>query len=215
MRVVLACLLLAGALCGSAASASAQTISLASPDAGKWDAWLGVSSFSGRRSDLNAWTDWYQTPALEAEVARYWSPHLRTAIRAARTGEGRAYSQQPIFVPGQPVPGYRFAEHWLSTTDLSASLSYQFLENAWVHPFVAAGVRVSREHERLEIRTYTDRPGPTEHVENDWWRGRPFLGFGAKFYLSPRAFIRSELQVSFGSGEVAHVGLGGGVGIDF
>jgi hypothetical protein len=211
MRFLLLCL-----ACLAATPLSAQTVTLAPPDPARWDISAGAGTFSGRRTGINDWDTWYTTGAARIDVGFYWTPHLRTEATVLRSGEGHLFSQTPVVVPGQAFPSFQYATHRMQTTQVSAAVTYQFLENAWVHPFLSAGTLLSVDRDRVEAAP--TRPGPAALpvlTETQTSAVHPFIAAGAKFYVSPRAFIRSDLRVSLGTGGRSQVSVGAGIGVDF
>lgn len=215
--------LLAVATAVAARPAAAQTISLTPSDLKRWDVSAGVGWVAGNKSGtVERWNDWYDTFAVSLDVGRYWTPHLKTEVSGTFTTSGTVYSGEQVTVPGVPHPIFVSREHRFRLDAVSASVSYQFLDNAWVHPFLTAGVQAAREHER-SVRPYpvafdgSGRPfGVTETVrEATAVAVRPFAGGGFKFYVSERVFVRSDFTAAVASGRVAQTAWRGGVGVDF
>jgi hypothetical protein len=182
-----------------------------------WDGSFNLGLLSGQRRDLNEWSSWYSTGTYSAELGRYLTPHLKVSLDAGRSGEGEIFSQQQVIVPGQPSPNFIYEQHFLERSYVSGSVSYQFFENAWVHPFVTAGAQHAWEQDRVRVQgTSSGRlppPPPTDSVVSRT-RVRPFVGAGAKFYLTPRAFAQGQVQVAPGP-DGAHIAANGGFGVDF
>ena len=109
---------------------------------------------------------------------------------------------------------------------LDASLVWQFHDNQWVHPFVQVGAAVSWDRvltrswpqwvyvggSRPENRVVISEGGisdPRTTTDAGF-----LLGGGAKVYVSPRFFIRTDGRASFGrTGQALQ--LRAGFGIDF
>lgn len=183
-----------------------------------WDGSFNIGLLSGQRSDLNEWSSWYSTGSFSGELGRYLTPHLKVTLDAGRSGEGEIFRQQQVAVSGQTNPGFIYEQHFLQRTHVAASVSYQFLENAWVHPFVTAGAQHAWEMDRIRVQgTSFGRPGlpPAPPAESVVRRTtvRPFVGVGAKFYMTPRAFAQGQMQVAPGPGG-AHIAASGGFGVD-
>src|SRR5436190_38954 len=90
----------------------------------KWDAIGGIGLRFGAQDDVVVPAgDW------NAELGRYWTPHLKTSITVATTGEG-SYS------------GTYTSTTWTSTETTPAragfagTVTYQFLDNVFAHPYV-------------------------------------------------------------------------------
>jgi hypothetical protein len=84
---------------------------------------------------------------------------------------------------------------------VATTLAYQFFENRWVHPFIGVGVEGVRESERLDVELLPPRgiappPAPETSVT---YVARPFIAGGAKFYVSERGFIRTDVLSTFSS----------------
>lgn len=195
----------------------AQTLSLTPVDPNCWDVALNAGSVWNRRADLSQWNPWYQTGALSAEVGRQWTTHLKTTVSVNMSGEGRVYASEAIPVLGQAFPGFRYSERYVRGSGVAGSVSYQFFENAWVQPCVTAGVGVTRQLEGIESPPQTVGRLVLPAVRSDArvFEARPFAGGGAKLYLTPNAFVRTDAQVSFGSRHSVHVVVSGGIGVDF
>jgi outer membrane protein W len=121
-------------------------------------------------------------------------------------------------IPGSRFPVAQYREHSLRYHTVRGLVAYQFLENQWVHPYVGIGVEATRERHQIETEL---RPGLAPIVaipDTDRTRvlARPVATAGFKFYVAPHAFIRSDVQTSFSSGDApAMLVWRGGVGVDF
>jgi hypothetical protein len=131
------------------------------------------------------------------------------------------------------------AEQQVRTNGISAGLTYQFFENQWAHPFVFGGVAL--DFDRTRIRTWAQSyyrgdpriPGNEivigQHGIRDLGTSREVrgvFGTGAKLYMSPRSFFKTDLRVNVGpstrsrslrtaGGGSRHVSFRLGVGLDF
>lgn len=207
------------ALVLAARPAGAQTISLTPIDPAVWDASVTVGWLGGDKSQIaERWNDWYDTFATSLDVGRYWTPHLKTEVGATFTTGGTVYSQQQAIVPGLRAPVFFTREHRFSLRALNLSASWQAFENAWVHPFVGAGVQVGWEQERADnvpsSREVTPHlpPAGTPGTAFD---ARPFLSGGAKLYVHERGFIRTDLTTVFDRRGASRVSWRIGAGVDF
>jgi hypothetical protein len=219
MRSGICCLVI---LC-SAAPAIAQP----APESKHWDAAASIGWVGGDKGDFaEEWDDWYDTFAASVDVGCYWTPHLKTEIGGVFTTEGRVVSYDSVLPrPGDPFPIFITREHHFRLNGVTASAAYQFFENQWVHPFLAAGVQLGWEHERVfspeQFFYGRDPRNPSvisSLVDDDrgWtFSARPFASGGAKFYVSERGFLRTDLTVAWYGGGVAQVGWRAGAGIDF
>jgi hypothetical protein len=205
--------------------AAAQTISLAPSDPKRWDTSITIGWLGGDKEELaGEWNDWYDTFATSVEAGRYWTPHFKTDLTATFTTDGDVYSQEQFTVPGQRFPTFFSRELRFGLTALNLSASYQFLENTWVHPFVAAGLQLAWERHRVETPFPTafgrDGRGPfpvplSPDPSGTTFDPRPFVSGGAKFYVSEQGFIRSDLSAAFDGRGVTRVWWRVGGGIDF
>lgn len=199
--------------------ASAQTFTLTPINPAAWDASVTLGWLGGDKTPLaEPWNNWYDTFATSIDVGRYWATHLKTEVGTTLTSKGDVYSQQQIAVPGRPGPVFFSREHEFSVRALNLSASYQAFENAWVHPFLAAGVHLAWERERVENQLFIREleglvpPGDTSRTDVD---ARPFVSGGAKFYVSERGFIRTDLSTAFDTDGASRVWWRIGGGIDF
>ena len=205
-------------------TAFAQTVVLAPPDPKRWDVTGSIGWLAGNKSELaENWNDWYDSFATSLDVGRYWTPHLKTDAGVLLTNEGSVYSQQEHRIPGENASIFVPREHHFRVTAFSASATYQFLENTWVHPFLSAGVQFTNERERAFShdvsffrRDSTRVPVPIEPPRQATvFSVRPVAAGGAKFYVNERAFVRTDLGVAWYEGGVAHVTWRAGIGVDF
>lgn len=156
MKCVALVLLTLAALTCAAADATAQSLAAALNRA-EWDASVSVGSLLGERRELNEWDSWYRTGSFSAEVGRHWTSHLKTSITVGRSGEGRLYAQRQLASPGSTQPVFLYEQHFFERTHLSAGVSYQFFENAWVHPSVTGGLDHTWERDRIASQQIAGR----------------------------------------------------------
>jgi hypothetical protein len=190
-----------------ARAAIAQTISLVPSDPRVWDTSVTIGWLAGNKQAIaGEWNDWYDTLATSVDLGRYWTSHLKSEAAATLTTAGTVYSRLSP------------SEHRFAFRALNVSAVYQAFENSWVHPFVAAGVQFGSERERARTFAVPQRAGavalPTETTHTAF-EVRPFLSGGAKFYVSERAFIRTDLSGAFDGGGGTRVWWRFGGGIDF
>lgn len=168
---------------------------------------------------------WYRVGEAALVIGRYITPHVKVEIDASLTGEGSQYAEVLVAVPALPHLVPIAAEMRRSFRTIGGAVTWQFLDNQWVHPFVQAGV--SSAFEQLRIRSYRHRvyagiPGQSPLVdvgedgvtESNATRALGFVGAGAKFYVSPRVFIRGDGRFAFGTDRQS-VGVRAGIGVDF
>jgi hypothetical protein len=200
----------------------AQTISLAPADPARWDVAGIVGWTTGKKGTIAAdYNDWYDAFSGTLDAGHYWNAHLKTSLELTTTTEGTVYAEERIPVPGQPFPVFRQREYRYRTTSVAPSVSWQFFENIWFHPFVAGGVDLVAERERVVSRDQnfptrppTVLPGEADRTVTSF-EARPFVTTGFKFYVAERAFIRSDVKVTANRNGVAQVMWRSGVGVDF
>lgn len=170
--------------------------------------------------------DWFNTWLGGVQVGWYLTPHLKLDVDASATGTGTQYVLRYVTVPDLPHPLPVSAEAATSVRSVGGALTWQFRDNEWVHPFVQAGV--STDFERRSVRTWEQivypgdsRGRPPVLVGGDGGEGatteahlRLLIGGGAKLYVSPRAFIRTDARVTVGRGRQI-VALRAAIGVDF
>jgi hypothetical protein len=180
--------------------------------------WLNVN-----KSELSEYDDWYNRSAQASLTAGwYWSTHVKTELEVSASTEADLYVARDDFINGSHV--FVASEYGFATRRVSLSGQYQFGENAWFHPHLAAGIDANRETvRRLDrdvyvydpsartpglVRRAAAYPAVTDtHV-------RPFLGGGFKGYFTQKGFVRSDLRVVFGK-RVEEVMVRFGIGVDF
>jgi hypothetical protein len=200
----------------SVSSAEAQTA--VRPDLSASIGWLNAN-----KSSLDDYNDWYNR-GVQGAVAFgwYWTPHLKTEIEpsaSTRVDFNRAHEE---IVNGQRA--YVLSEFGFSTRRITLSQQYQFGENAWFHPHVAAGIDLNWEKTaRVDRSIYFLDPLPRQapiipqsvsHPTQTDLHIRPLVDAGFKAYVTPRAFLRSDVRLLFGD-RVEEVVLRFGVGVDF
>lgn len=176
----------------------------------KYDAAITVGSFSGRpHTAIEPYgTDWWQDVEWRASAGRMWTPHLKTELELGTTGEGSRYVMR-LVSPNQPYSAEEFYRQNLAT----ARVTYQFLENAWVHPYVSAGVALEAERLRVHVQDFYRVPAHDPPAAMSY-RGAVVVGTGAKFYMSPRAFFKAGAQGTY-SPKASSISFLCGIGVDF
>jgi hypothetical protein len=211
--------------CLSSSNASAQesrttTVTLTPAAPSRWDTAAHVTWLGERLNRPTDWSQWYDVGSGGADIGYYWTSHLKTEFDVSTSTRGETYSFEQLALPGSPSPLFLQQSHEFRITTASAGVNAQFLENAWVHPFVGAGIELLRERERIETVPIPARPGapivpspgPESRVR---YAGRPFLAAGFKGYVSERVFIRSDLRTSWSSAGVTAIAWRNGIGFDF
>ena len=157
---------------------------------------------------------------------RYWTPHLKTEVEFGATGDGRRYIQRFATLPGSPTPYPYGAQEFVRLRQGSARVTWQFLDNQWIQPYLSAGVSVDEERSRTHVFSQVFYPDPRnpatrvagapEHDEGPTTihRAGVSLGGGAKWYVSPRVFIKTGAQIGL-SRSTKSVSFLAGMGFDF
>ena len=195
-----------------------------------WDAGVTIGTFGiSPQTPREAYSDdWYFDGRYAVSIGRYWTDHIKTEIEFANSGEGSRYVQQLVTAPGVPphysIPG----EEYNRLQQLSGRVVYQFLDNAWVHPYVFGGVSLDINRRRTEIPpnyfyppvTPQGRPSPIlvtpQRVDgpDTSWRPAGTFGAGAKMYMTPRSFFNAGATTSLG--DSTHTfSFFAGFGVDF
>jgi hypothetical protein len=176
----------------------------------EWDAAGQLALLNRNKADLGSYDSWYSVAAIDGTVARYWTPHLKTEFDVGTAGEGRIYGP--------------YREQKLRETTVGATALYQFFENQWVHPFIGGGVELAREHRRAEAF-----PPPTLRfppatglgipslaaVDEVKYSVRPVVSGGFKFYVSPHAFVRTDVRTALSADRPLALQWRAGIGFDF
>lgn len=175
------------------------------------------------RPDLATYDQWDHGVAEGAiGFGWYWTDHLKTEVEFQAFSESHFYSYERTETPLGP----RYASSFYEVRPIGAAvaMTYQFRRNAWVHPFVGAGVSLLSETVREEVqpttiwdnsamRALVYEPGYTVGPESSFV-AQPFVLAGVKAYLSPRTFFRSDFRIGFRDGP-RDVSVRAGIGVDF
>ena len=212
--------MIAVAICTAAARAAhAQPAAaeLATPDISASLGWL-----NSNRGELGPYDDW-SNDGVQGAVAFGWSwtPHIRTELEASVSNRVRHLSFTPIVV--DRFPAHATVENTFSTRRLTLAAQYQFRENAWFHPQVAAGVDLNWESRKtLHLDAFLYDPGTRlprgvrpeiRETDRTELHRRPFAAAGFKAYMTPRSFFRSDVRV-IGWERIEDVLLRFGFGVD-
>ena len=186
---------------------------LAPADYPRWDAAGNVAWLTGTDSGTPAdYRGWFNAATIGGTVGYYWSPHLKLEAGVDNASRAAFYTTGRQPVPGSPFPVFTSSRHDVALRTVSAVASYQFLENAWAHPFVSGGAEVAYADDRIE--TFAD-PRTTALTRSTTTTLRPTVGGGVKLYVSPRAFVRTDAHWTIDSGGVARFRWRTGIGVDF
>lgn len=205
-----------------AAFASAQTATSAQPKMPAWDADFSLGLISNSARDEGNPRDGSSTHAdARFDVGYYWTQHLKTEAGVGFLNTWDDYEFETFPVPGLPGGGSSVIQKSLRMTVVTPTVTYQFLENQFAHPYVSAGARVSFLETRSTryAQTYTQNRitysvPPLDHTEFTVF-ARPVVAAGYKSYFNERTFMRSEVLASFGADGSPHPDLRIGFGFDF
>jgi hypothetical protein len=131
----------------------------------------------------------------------------------------RSYEDGFVVVGG--VRRYAGVEVAARLTTIAPSITYQFLDNDFMHPYVTGGVRVGivNLHRTRHASFYSDRGQTVDVPAIDERRlvlnARPFAAAGFKSYINHRTFVRTEALTAFGVSGPTQVTLHLGIGVDF
>jgi hypothetical protein len=222
-----ACSTMAMAVWLTASTAAAQstpptpTLTVTPANAARWDTY-GHLTWLGRRQH-QSFDPWYEVATGGATVGYHWTPHLKAELDVSTSTRGQTYSVEPV-PPFPAVPSFVTSTHEFRLTTVATALNAQFFENTWFHPFVGAGIELTREREHIERTTSIVIPrdprappttSPPRTETKTRYVGRPFVGAGFKVYVSERAFIRTDLRTSWSSDGLTTMAWRNGIGFDF
>lgn len=206
--------------CASAASAQ-TTSAVVARSAARPDFSASLGWFNANKGELSAHDNWYNR-ALHgaATFGWHWSTHLKTELEASATTEADFFASREEIIDGRHA--YIAEEYDFSTRHITIVQQYQFGENAWFHPHLAAGIDVNWEKVgRLDRDVYIyDGRATTivrragRHPVDTDVHVRPLLSAGFKAYMTPRSFFRSDLRFVTGR-RIEEVLLRFGFGVDF
>ena len=175
--------------------------------------WLNVdkSDLSNNQSS----NDWYNRSLYGGAAAGwYWTDHLKTEVEAGVSSRASLLIYGVDFVNGAAIT--RYSRYSFATTRLGVSQQYQFLRNAWVHPFIGAGLDVIWEQTDRTEEVYPlqgGHAGVTYPRHTDVLT-RPFLTVGLKGYFNGRGFVRTDLKLVLDN-SVDEALFRFGIGVDF
>lgn len=211
-------ILAAAAVIAIAVPAHAQQSPLMRGDVAGTLGWL-----SGNKSETQSQSsnDWYNHGFyMGVQGGWYWTDHHKTEVEAGLTTPIEFWTYRSFTVDG--LSAWRTSVFTYKLGRLAVGQHYQFLRNAWVHPYVGAGVDVTweRSTERADPLVVYDARGPRELRPGGTFgpdttvHVRPYLQTGFKAYMNRRAFFRSDLRVLVRD-RLDEVLLRCGFGIDF
>ena len=189
-----------------------------------------VGLLSGRPDappDRGYLDDWFNSAQAGVLLGRHLTPHVKVEIELTTSTEGRRFVERYVRMPGYPSPVPLGADQFIAIREVGAAVTYQFFDNEWVHPFVQVGVVADFDRTRTHTWAQSFYPGdprlPGSQVtvasDNDTGpvtvvSARGVVGAGAKFYVTPRVFVRTDGRFAAGA-RGQHLVLRAGVGVDF
>lgn len=217
MKITWACSLVAliASLAGPEA-VRAQSIDHPRGDAAGFLGWQVADAGS---ADPVYRTDWESSLFGGGSLGMYWTVHWKTEVDAGASRRAFSYRSRPLPVTG--VQTHQASTLQFSRRTISISQQYQFYDNVWFHPHVAAGVNVTWERRIEEFSpAYTydpvtgaaglTIPGRVEGPATDVTL-RPFVATGFKAYVAPQWFLRLDARFAFRRGfEESHLRFGVG-----
>jgi len=205
-----------------AAVAGAQTTPAVSPKMPAWDANFSLGLISNSKKDEGQDHDGSSVHAEgRVDVGHYWTQHLKTEAGVSILNTWDDYTYESFPVPGLPGGGYSIINKEMRMTLFTPTVTYQFLENQFAHPYVSGGARIGflEAHSTRFPQTNTlnrlSYSVPALDSTDSTIVVRPILAAGFKSYFNERTFMRTEAQASFGADESAHLALRIGFGFDF
>jgi hypothetical protein len=151
--------------------------------------------------------EWHSSLFGGVAAGWHWTPHWKSEIDLGASTETNAYRTTSTVIDGYPA--FQPSRLRFKRRTVGLSQQYQFYENAWFHPHLAAGVNLTWERRTEEferpviIPPIPSPPGPiTRYTEGPAteFTARPFLAAGAKVYITERAFFRTDFRYAFRSG---------------
>lgn len=212
-------------LIGASGVAEAQTKLNIQP---RWDvgASAGLLSVNPSSTDNPYGGDWYAVGRYAASIGHYWTTHLKTELEIATSSEGERYVSRIANVPGIPASYTYTARERHTLRQVSGRTVWQFLDNAWVHPYVFGGVVIDVDRVETTAPPFSYNPDPRasssqlirapglEEGPRTGHRVGFTAGFGTKVYLTSSAFFNATLVVSHAK-PARTASVLGGFGMDF
>jgi hypothetical protein len=207
----------------SVSPADAQTTETGSPaPIRRWDVSAGVGVRAFDASDLgDSYSSWNGVWQPRVQLGRYLTPHLKVEVTVNSPTTYEFYEDEPVVIPGLAAPMFAFAEHRSRLFAVTPLVTYQFLENAFAHPFVSAGIEagvldetITRDQQTRRLSGLTYTVPPASRARNAVLV-RPVVAAGFKSYFNERIFVRPELNLAFRRSGTAQLNLRLDVGVDF
>lgn len=151
--------------------------------------------------------DWHSSLFGGLSAGWHWTANWKTEVDFGASSEDNVYRTTRITINGQQA----FQPSWLRFSRRTVGLShqFQFFENAWFHPHLAAGVNFTWERRTEEFdRSVFYGPGtfygpvPDARTEGPLTEltVRPFIGTGVKMYLTTGSFFRADIRFALRGG---------------
>lgn len=208
--------LVCSTLLAGAWRADAQQPRLPRGDASLTVGWLH-SDVSNLGNEYDAWAS--RRVTLNGQAGMYWTEHWKTELAAERSNRQNRWHSTSVQRPGGEL--YRVTEDRIQDTRVSIGQFYQFGHNAWSHVLLGCGISVTRRHTISDVQPLTqyDRFGRVVVESGSTGsstevRAAPFAAAAVKGYLTPRAFVRADVQGDFRA-ELEALVLRIGFGFDF
>jgi hypothetical protein len=184
----------------------------------KWDLGTTVGMLVSGKRDFGRAGSYGSQPSgtLNLDAGRFLTTHLKVDTALLWTDPRSYYESIYSGPPTSQTAGYMVRD--VRPTTVSGGLTYQFFENAFTHPYVTGGVRLTALREQRQTYSYpTTSAAPTiiTTASQTSLQARPFGAFGFKSYFNERWFVRSELLLAFDRLGVSHGTARIGFGIDF
>jgi opacity protein-like surface antigen len=194
----------------------------AAPPRKSWDAAITIAAAEVRpgQNDARSYDNWFFQGRYAVQVGGYWTAHVKTELEFAKFGEGSILLQDYAPLPGSPYSFPYTLESRHQLDQLQLRMTYQFGDNAWVHPYVSAGVFGTRDtwgyHTDLHyipagaVGVIDDHSSSDRRNEFDFGLA---AAAGAKIYVARHGFINTGFNWTGGSQRTFT--MFAGVGVDF
>lgn len=173
---------------------------------------------------VSDYAPWHGSLFGGANLGHYWTENLKTEVEAGWMSTTKSPSYEPVILNGERA--YVQGDYVFHDLKLSVSQTFQFGHNAWVHPYLGAGIdldylRTTEDRPSQQAYVYPTNGGPSRailiagvHERDEAARAVGFAKGGFKMYVSDRAFVVQEFKFGFASG-LDHMLWKTGLGIDF
>jgi hypothetical protein len=208
---------------GSAGPTFAQPTTSAASPLVRFDLQGSVGWVNAAYPGFLPYDDWDHGVAQGAVgVGWYWTDHLKTEVEFQINSTSEFYAFEQTETIGR-IPVYRASRYDIRSTGLGIGQVYQFRRNAWVHPFIGAGIDLRWESTEQEIQpvvVWDSSAGPRELEAGrrvgptTAFKAQLFAVVGLKAYLCKRAFFRTDVRTGVHDG-VEEVAARAGFGFDF